>query len=107
MSSYELDVGMDIENRDDVDSIVRYRKIKILFARNAMARKCLRVPASLERRALRGDCAAHLSTRKLSSVNVEIVTNQELRIRMREYFGRHERSKGMHLLHYIDRRRRH
>jgi hypothetical protein len=98
---------MDIENRDDVDSIVRYRNIKILFARNAMPCECVRVPAGLDRRALRGDCAAHLSMRELSSVNVDIVTNQELRIRMREYFGRHERSKGMHLLHYIDRRSRH
>jgi len=56
MSSYELDVGIgieyggevgtDIEDRDDVDSIVRYGKVKSLFARNAMACECVRVPAS-------------------------------------------------------------
>ena len=57
MSLYELDVGIGFENgddlgsrieeRDDVDSIVRYGKVKSLFARNAMACECVRVPASL------------------------------------------------------------
>jgi len=57
MSSYELDVdigieygdgvGMGIEDRDYVDSIVRCGKVKSLFARNAMACDCVRVPASL------------------------------------------------------------
>jgi len=56
MSLYELDVGIGFENgddlgsrieeRDDVDSIVRYGKVKSLFARNAMACECVRVPAS-------------------------------------------------------------
>jgi len=57
MSLCELDVGIGFENgddlgngieeRDDVDSIVRYGKVKSLFARNAMACECVRVPASL------------------------------------------------------------
>ena len=56
MSSYELDVGivieygdgvgMGIEDRDYVDSIVRCGKVKSLFARNAMACECVRVPAN-------------------------------------------------------------
>jgi len=56
MSLYELDVGIGVENGDDlgigiegrdtVDSIVRYGKVKSLLTRNAMACECVRVPAS-------------------------------------------------------------